>query len=344
MFLVDLTVFNSKRDSVINFKKTFLVITLISLILGSALQAMKQRTITDEDLAQAISDLKLMQAKDVTIRAKDMTPEELSRQLVIASSKGDIEEIEVLLEQGAKINSATNIGGQLSSPLFAAIFAQNLATVIYLVVQGAFIDMRLSSSPSAQDPLYLTPVHYAAMLGYEDIFSTLIMYGKTSTGIPAINLRDNLGNTPLHYTARQGIEANTSLLLEKGSDPNARNHSGYTPIFDAAFNGNVHIIQLLLKAGASHYLSDAKGIIHSALAAACSNGQVGAVDLLLEKCEFTLTDIKESLGRLDSFHRHLCCTSKPKEDKCAKCLENEEKINHISDKLENLLFLMNFKI
>ena len=304
---------------------------MISLILGSALQAMDR---TDEDLAQAAKCLELMQVKDTVIQAEPMTQEDLNYHLAISSKNGKIKEIEAFLELGADINGITNIDGRFTSPLLAAISANKLAIVIYLIAQGAHIDIRLSDSPSEQDPLWLTPVHYAAMLGYEDIFSALISYGQTSLEATAINLVDHLGNTPLHYAAKlRGSIENTRLLLEKGANSNAQNCLGYTPIFDAAFNGHAGIIQLLLEAGASHYLFAVKGVIHSALAAACSNGQDKAVDLLLGKCKFILSDIEESLGRLDSFARHLCCAGKPKETKCAKCLESEEKISYISDKL-----------
>lgn len=322
----------------LNFKKMIFVITIISLIFGSALQAMGQidRASTPEDpevLAQAIKDLKLIAKEDKPIQAKPMTQDELNYHLIISSKNGELEGIEVFIELGADINSTTNIGEQLSSPLFAAISANKLAIVISLIVQGAHIDKRLSDSPSEQDPLLLTPVHYAAMLGDEDVFSTLINYGQTSTKTPAINLVDRLGNTPLHYTARQGSAKNTLFLLEKGANPNAQNRLGYTPIFDAAFYGHTNIIELLLKTEASHYLNNARGAVHSVLATACSNGQAEAVDVFFKNCNFTLTDINESLGRLDSFARHLCCAGKPQNAKCAKCLESKDKISYISDKL-----------
>jgi len=260
-----------------------------------------------------------------------MVEDDSNNALGLATSDGNLLEMASLIEMGADVNSATIIGEQLKTPLLIAVSRNNLEAVQFLVMKGAFIDIPPSKSPSQEDPLCLTPVHYAAMLGYENIFSALIMKGKSATGIAVINLRDHHGNTTLHYTARQGSEANTRLLLEKGANPNARNSLGYTPIFDAAFNGHAHIIQLLLETGASHYLSNVRGMVHSALAAACSNGQVGTVEMLLAKCTFTLKDITESIDRLSSFARHpeTCCTGKPKEAKCTKCLENEGKISHI---------------
>jgi ankyrin repeat protein len=291
-----------KDKFVINFKKKsniFLAITMATLLICSTLHAM-----VEDDSTNALG---------------------------LATSDGNLLEMASLIEMGADVNSATIIDGQLKTPLFIAISRNNLKAVKFLVMKGAFIDVSSSNSPSQEDPLCLTPVHYAAMLGYENIFRALIMNGKSATEIAVINLRDHHGNTPLHYTARQGSESNTRLLLEKGANPNAINSLGYTPIFDAAFNGHAHIIQLLLESGVSLYLNDVRGIVHSALAAACSNGQVGAVEILLAKCTFTLKDITESIDRLSSFVRHsdACCTGKPKEAKCAKCLANEEKISHI---------------
>ncbi len=260
-----------------------------------------------------------------------MIKDDSNHMLGLATSTGDLLEMAGLIETGADVNSVTKIEGQLKTPLLIAISRNILDIVQFLLMKGAFVDMPLSILPSPADPLCITPVHYAAMLGHENIFRAIILKGKSVTSTALINLVDYLGNTPLHYTARQGSVANTQLLLEKGANPNAQNNLGYTPIFEAALNGHANIIQLLIAAGASHYLSNVRGIIHSALAAACSNGQIETVEMLLKKCEITSNDIAESIDRLGSFARHaaICCTGKNKDAKCAKCLEIEEKIGRI---------------
>jgi ankyrin repeat protein len=101
----------------------------------------------------------------------------------------------------------------------------------------------------------------------------------------------------------------------------------------ATENGNLPEMEKLINAGANIYNDNDINFmdIHSVLAYACSNGQVAAVDLLLEKCKFTLADIKESFQQLDKFTQTLtfCCDNEPTNFKCANCLEKRKKVGDI---------------
>ncbi len=64
------------------------------------------------------------------------------------------------------------------------------------------------------------------------------------------NARDDAGMTPLQYAASNGNPMVTSHLLAAGADPNAQSNRGYAPLHDAQWNDNPRVTSLLLTAGA----------------------------------------------------------------------------------------------
>src|SRR5260370_31178877 len=55
---------------------------------------------------------------------------------------------------------------------------------------------------------------------------------------------------PVHAAASVGDSASMRLLLERGADPNARQHMGYAPLHAAAANGDRPTTEVLLAHGA----------------------------------------------------------------------------------------------
>jgi len=70
-------------------------------------------------------------------------------------------------------------------------------------------------------------------------------------------------------------------LLERGANPNAKGHAGYTPLHLAAFKGHVEIVKLLLERGANPNAEDNNG--ETPLHLAAQEGRVEIVKLLLER-------------------------------------------------------------
>ncbi|CAE7358112.1 Gabpb1 [Symbiodinium sp. CCMP2592] len=68
------------------------------------------------------------------------------------------------------------------------------------------------------------------------------------------------GETALHGAARGGSVACVRLLLDAGSNKDAKNDAGYTPLHWAARNGHADCVELLLKAGADKGLKDIRGM------------------------------------------------------------------------------------
>ena len=64
-----------------------------------------------------------------------------------------------------------------------------------------------------------------------------------------VNAKDESGWTPLHQAASQGHKEITELLISNGSDVNAKDKNGRTPLLYAALTGHKEIADLLRKHG-----------------------------------------------------------------------------------------------
>ena len=95
-----------------------------------------------------------------------------------------------------------------------------------------------------------TPLGYSAFFGYLGLLQYLIVRGAE------VNLRskNEMQVTPLHSAvANFDQELAPRLaepLLTAGADVNARQEGGFTPLHEAAYNGNLDLIELLLSRGA----------------------------------------------------------------------------------------------
>ncbi len=70
---------------------------------------------------------------------------------------------------------------------------------------------------------------------------------------PDLNVRDSDGWTPVMYAAKAGSAPLIKYLLQKGTNPNTCQTSGFTAIYLAA--QNVVICRLLLEGGANPHLA-----------------------------------------------------------------------------------------
>ncbi|EXV06641.1 ankyrin repeat protein [Metarhizium robertsii] len=97
-----------------------------------------------------------------------------------------------------------------------------------------------------------------------------------------IETKDSLyGWTRLVWAAGEGHEAVVQLLLEKGTDVNAKDIDGQTPLWLAAAKGHEAIVRLLMKERADIHIKDKHGRTPLMLAARRDNTTI--VQLLLEK-------------------------------------------------------------
>jgi ankyrin repeat protein len=95
-----------------------------------------------------------------------------------------------------------------------------------------------------------------------------------------VNAAEADGSSPLLWAAHQGSPELVSLLLKAGADPNAANNFGVTPLLEASRYGDAATIKALLDGGADVATAAREG--ETPLMAAARAGNVAAVQLLVE--------------------------------------------------------------
>jgi hypothetical protein len=89
------------------------------------------------------------------------------------------------------------------------------------------------------------------------------------------------GQTPLMCAVQMGYADTVRMLLEKGTDANAKAKNGATALYDATRMGQVEIVKLLLARGAdrtSGYIPDSfKTLKGKSVAVAVKKGKLNAV-------------------------------------------------------------------
>jgi ankyrin repeat protein len=119
-----------------------------------------------------------------------------------------------------------------------------------------------------------TPVFCAAVCNNCDIVRLLHQHGAD------LNFADYRGLTPLHVAViKHGYSAVLLYLLSNGADVNATTHSHSSPMWAAAAQGNIRLVQTLLNHGADLTITDVEG--DSALYSAASRGHVAVMQLLV---------------------------------------------------------------
>ena len=146
--------------------------------------------------------------------------------------KGDIKEVELLLDKGFDVHANDNIGW---SPMVRAAEYGQLAIIEILVKRGA--------DPPKGTVGDRLPLHFAAEAGHLEVVRLLL---KQPTVDP--NQRDYTGQTALYKAADNGhLEVVKLLLQQKGIDPLAESKAGLTSLSRTIFGGRPKVVKLLLE-------------------------------------------------------------------------------------------------
>ena len=166
------------------------------------------------------------------------------------------------------------VGTGLAGPIHDAIMNGNIDEVQWQLDAG--VDVNEESSKG------LTPLHYAASAGHNDIVELLIECGanvnatdsgKGATPLDYAHWRDHeevietlnahnaqrehekggkgIGQSSLiHDAAFYGYIDEVQRQLDAGVDPNLKSSKGATPLFYAVYGGHLEIVELLITRGA----------------------------------------------------------------------------------------------
>lgn len=182
---------------------------------------------------------------------------------------------------------------ELSKSLLAAILLLTAIVPIALLAdeqakppspdqlsKGAPLPLALSATPTqSPDHLYVDPPLIAAVKQYTS-FEEGVKFVKVLDASPNINsIRDKDGKSPLHWAVITRQQDYTAILLRRGTNPNARDLRGWTPLMYATKQGDIMIMLSLILGGADPNLIANEG--WTALSIAIQQGAVKAAEILL---------------------------------------------------------------
>ncbi len=160
----------------------------------------------------------------------------LGEKLLEAAKCGLIEDVKIVLTQGASIEAKDETG----------------RTSLILAVEGGYLEivqllLAVSADIEAEDSRGYRALHCAADNESVEIFTLLLKAGAN------INAQSNCGDSPLHIAAERSSLEIVKVLLESGASVDDKDSSGWTPLRCSITQ--IHwpnkIIELLLEYGAS---------------------------------------------------------------------------------------------
>eukprot|EP00419_Tripos_fusus_P056286 CAMPEP_0172812834 /NCGR_PEP_ID=MMETSP1075-20121228/10283_1 /TAXON_ID=2916 /ORGANISM="Ceratium fusus, Strain PA161109" /LENGTH=813 /DNA_ID=CAMNT_0013652437 /DNA_START=30 /DNA_END=2474 /DNA_ORIENTATION=+ len=186
----------------------------------------------------------------------------LSEQLLVASGRGIVELVGMLLERGGSTSYSRADGW---TALMAASSAGHIAAAEALLTAGANAQATMAGDG-------FTALHEACANGHFEVVSLLLRHSADATHLA----RD--GTSPIMLASLYGHENIASSLLDGTADPAQARQDGFTAMRAACGNGHLPMLKLMI---ANSVMTSEEATC--CLDSACANGHVGVVQFLLER-------------------------------------------------------------
>ena len=185
-------------------------------------------------------------------------------QLIKAALDGDVDQVRLLLDQGANANGR---GTNDVTSLIVAAGGGHKGIVELLIDYGADINARTCTE--------VTALYQACQNGHAEIAGLLLNKGAN----PNVEIAYN-GQTPLYIAAWAGAADIVDLLLSHGANIDTPIDAAVGPLNVASKKGHVEVVNLLIERGA-----DVNAPVDSVapLYNACQSGHIEVATLLVEK-------------------------------------------------------------
>lgn len=195
---------------------------------------------------------------------------EMNDVLMIAVSAGDLNKTKELIEKGADVNAPDS--GTGVTPLILASLRGHIEIVKLLLDNGADISATSKRGVTAVMAAGLDPANReieellsrkastrrlsdaAARGAIEEVVALIDQGADVNSGFP------RTGITPLMRAAMNGDLKTVELLLDKGAEVNAKSVLGFTALMAASMDSsNTPVAELLLRRGADPTVKSASG-------------------------------------------------------------------------------------
>eukprot|EP00803_Ostreobium_quekettii_P008573 evm.model.scf_15EXC.6 EVM.evm.TU.scf_15EXC.6 scf_15EXC:113569-121577(+) len=206
--------------------------------------------------------------------------------LIVASVRGHLVIVNVLLLAGAEKDGRSRFG---ETAIYTVSASGPTDVALALIEAGVDVDIAESGG--------WTPLNIAVKAGRAPIARALI---KANADPNKGNWR---GDTPLHMVSFSSVGPEDPIfiardLLDAGSNLEARDNLGWTPLMWASHFGHAGILQLLLDEGANPDVRGNEGRTVDGIICACQDDIPGAYNCIRGPCKEpgVVEEIKDILG------------------------------------------------
>lgn len=138
--------------------------------------------------------------------------------LILATLKGSLPIVKMLLERGANVNHRNTNG---HTPVKYAGSKNHKDLLVHL--------LNMNGDPNVRDHIGDTPLHRIASMEHHDCLRTLLTHPKSSQSID-VNVKNNQGNTALHLACENDDATSALLLIDHGATIDIENKNKETPL------------------------------------------------------------------------------------------------------------------
>ncbi|KAH7474303.1 hypothetical protein PRIC1_013569 [Phytophthora ramorum] len=212
-----------------------------------------------------------------------------STALHLAASEGHCEMVQLLLQWGAgEVHLAGGRRKYARTPLHEAAINGHLEVCRLLVDFGLLVDCHTTRGR--------TPLMYAVKGNFVQLARFLVKEAGAN-----VDEQNEMGVTAVYSACQDGqLEMVKFLVQEAQADVNLSNRTNHAPLHEAVAGGFTEVVDLMLRNGADKYVVDKMGV--TVWHEAAGNGSVDMLELLVQHDVSLLRNGQEQVDKVMARH------------------------------------------